>query len=587
MSKITRKIRNKAAALLTCLLLPLAAMSQSAVTGRVTDKASGEPLPGVTILERGTLNGTTTDADGHYSLILRKQTALLRFSMIGMGTQVLMAHQGERLNVRLGADVQQLDQVVVTGYMSEKKADLTGAVTVVKMKDVADIPTGNVMASLQSRVPGVNITTDGTPGGMNTSVLVRGVTTINDSSPLYVIDGVMTRDNIASILSSDDIASIQVLKDAASAAIYGAQAANGVIIITTKHAREGQTRVNFDMSLSAQTFVSGIHLLNTQQWGDCYWQAYKYSYGTTPNSAVYGNGPEAVPQEYYYDANGIKIKTGNTNWPDEIFSTALMQNYNVTLANGSKHGSTTLSLNYMDQDGLCRNTDFKRFNTRIATDYHFLNNHLRIGESAAINRWTQHLQPDGIEEEAIAQHPAVPLYDEEGDYAGGYIDILGDKPNMIRLTDNEKNNRHEYWRVFGNSYIEIEPIRDLVFKSNFGVNYYNEFNSVFVPAWQEGSRSVSTNSLSTNTNHTLSWIWSNTANYRFKFGKNTFSALLGMEAKKDHTETLSGYGTGFAVEDVDYRYLDAATAGQTVGGNASNYSMVSYFGKINYAFNEK
>lgn len=157
-------------------------------------------------------------------------------------------------------DSQLIDEVVVTGYMSEKKASLTGSVAVVKMKDVADIPTGNVLSSLQGRVAGMNITTDGTPGGGNTSTLVRGKSSFrNDAnSPLYVIDGVMTRENISSILSSNDVESIQVLKDAASASIYGAQAANGVIIITTKRAKKGETRVDFDMSLTLQTYQCGL-----------------------------------------------------------------------------------------------------------------------------------------------------------------------------------------------------------------------------------------------------------------------------------------------------------------------------------------
>ena len=200
-----------------------------------------------------------------------------------------------------------------TGHMAEKKASLTGSVAVVKMKEVADIPTGNVMSGLQGRVAGMNVTTDGKPGGGNTDTKLRGITTINNSSPLYVIDGVQTHDNVASIISSNDVESIQVLKDAASAAIYGAQAANGVIIITTKRAKEGDVKVSFDMSLTAQTFTGGIDMLDAYQWGDVYWQAYKNTFGTNPNSVVYGNGDikeikvnkdkksQECDREYYYD----------------------------------------------------------------------------------------------------------------------------------------------------------------------------------------------------------------------------------------------------------------------------------------------
>lgn len=194
------------------------------------------------------------------------------------------------LKIVMEEDSKMIDEVVVTGYMAEKKASLTGSVAVVKMKEVADIPTGNVMSGLQGRVAGMNVTTDGKPGGGNTDTKLRGITTINNSSPLYVIDGIQTHDNVASIISSNDVESIQVLKDAASAAIYGAQAANGVIIITTKRAKEGDVKVSFDMSLTAQTFAGGVDMLDAYQWGDVYWQAYKNTYGTHPNSVVYGNG---------------------------------------------------------------------------------------------------------------------------------------------------------------------------------------------------------------------------------------------------------------------------------------------------------
>lgn len=568
-------------------IIPTLVFSQTkGITGIVTS-TDGSSLVGVSVVEKGTTNGTITDLDGKYQIHLKGEVGTLVFSMIGMETQEKNVKNGDVVNILLLDNQRLLDEIVVTGYTSERKVDITGSVSVVKMKDIANIPTGNVLSSLQGRVSGVNITTDGTPGGMNTSTMIRGTTTINNSSPLYVIDGVMTRDNIASILSSNDVESIQVLKDAASASIYGAQAANGVVIITTKRAKKGEIKVDFDMSLTSQTFSTGINLLNTQQWGDVYWQAYKYSYGTTPNSAVYGNGDTAVPQEYYYNTDKLKIKTADTDWAKEIYSTSLMQNYNVTLSKGADNGSTSLTLNYMDQDGLIRNTDFKRLNTRLSSDYAFLNNRLRIGESISINRWTQHLNPSGIEEQVLANHPAIPVYDENGGYAGGYVDILGDKPNMIRLTDNEKNNRHTYWRVFGNAYVEVEPIKNLIIKSNFGINYYNEFSSVFIPSWKEGSRSVNTNELTVTNSYNYNWVSSNTAAYSLNINKHSASFLLGFEAKKDYSEHLNGYGTNLAIEDKNYLYLDGVTASQTVGNNASTYAMLSGFGRVNYSYDGK
>ena len=217
------------------------------VTGTVTDAGNGDPLIGAAVVVKGTTNGTSTDIDGRFELNVPSGSTL-EFSCIGYTTVALPATA--TMNVAMEVDTRFLDEVVVTGYMTEKKSDLTGSVAVVKMREVADIPTGNVMTALQGRVAGMNVSTDGTPGGQGTTSLVRGTTTFNNASPLYVIDGVMTRSDIGTIISSNDIESMQVLKDAASAAIYGAQAANGVIIITTKlenpRARDPLSRSRLD-----------------------------------------------------------------------------------------------------------------------------------------------------------------------------------------------------------------------------------------------------------------------------------------------------------------------------------------------------
>ena len=239
----------------------------------MTSKTDGQPIIGASVVQNDSKStGTITDLDGNFTISVPKN-ASLAISYIGYKEVIIAAKPS--LKIVMEEDSKMIDEVVVTGYMAEKKASLTGSVAVVKMKEVADIPTGNVMSGLQGRVAGMNVTTDGKPGGGNTDTKLRGITTINNSSPLYVIDGIQTHDNVASIISSNDVESIQVLKDAASAAIYGAQAANGVIIITTKRAKEGDVKVSFDMSLTAQTFAGGVDMLDAYQWGDVYWQAYK------------------------------------------------------------------------------------------------------------------------------------------------------------------------------------------------------------------------------------------------------------------------------------------------------------------------
>lgn len=284
------------------LLLIMAIFAQAqtiTVHGTVFSKTDDEPLIGASVMsEIKSANGAATDLDGNFTLNVPKGSNII-ISYVGYRSVTLPAEP--EMTVYLEEDTEMLEEVVVVGYSTEKKSDLTGSVSVVKMKDVADTPTGNVIQSLQGRVAGMNITTDGTPGGLSTGTSIRGASSFRGDAngPLYVIDGVMTRENPGTILNSNDVESIQVLKDAASASIYGAQAANGVIIITTKRARKGECKVTFDATLTIQTYNSGLDMLNADQWGEVYWSAYKYSYGTTPmSSELFGNGATPVLQPY-------------------------------------------------------------------------------------------------------------------------------------------------------------------------------------------------------------------------------------------------------------------------------------------------
>lgn len=584
MSKIfnLKKFNLLLAIFLCCGQIVLA--QKVSVSSTIVD-ITNEPIIGATILEKGTLNGTVSNIDGHFSLDVSSVESTIQISYVGYISIELNVKQIPN-RIVMHEDAATLDEIIVTGYTTERKADLTGAVSVVDMDEIVNIPTGNILSSLQGRVPGMNVNTDGTPGGINTSAFIRGQTTFGNNSPLYVIDGVMTRDNIAHIISANDIESIQVLKDAASASIYGTQASNGVIIITTKRAKKGEIKVDFDMSLTYQVYHSPIKMLNAAEWGDVYWKAYQ-NIGLNPSHDLYGNGANPVIPEYIYNVEGeVPIRSGDTDWAKEIYNSALMQNYNVTVARGSENGSSSLSFNFLDHDGIIKHTNFSRFNTRLTSDYQFLDNRLRIGESIAVNRWTQVLKAGGIEELVIAQHPIIPVYDEEGGYAGPTYGI-GDKPNPVRLMDNQKNNRREYWRIFGSGFIEIEPIDNLIFKTNFGINYFNAFESDFVPKWREGNRSVDKNELNVSNNYSREWVWSNTVAYNFDIDRHSASFLGGMEAKEFYSESLTGYRSGFLLETLDFRYLNAGGDGQRNGNISSRTAMLSYFAKTNYSYDSR
>ena len=553
------------------------------VKGNVVSATDAEPLIGASVVSSVQESlGTITDFDGNFTIDVPEGSSLT-ISYIGFVSVTVKA--APQLNIELKEDAETLSEVVVVGYSTEKKSDLTGSVSVIKMKDVADMPTGNVMQSLQGRVAGMTVTTDGTPGGLSTATSIRGASSFRSDAngPLYVIDGVMTRENPGTIINSNDVESIQVLKDAASASIYGAQAANGVIIITTKRAKKGEASVTFDASLTMQTYTSGLDLLDANQWGDVYWSAYKYAHnGATPASSVYGNGATAKLQTYQ-NLNGADVLPQTTDWEDQIHRTALMQTYSIGLQKGAENGSSSLSLSWLDHDGIVKGTDFKRLNSRFSSDYGFLDNRLKAGGNVAVNWWTSHDMPGGIEENAVKQHPAKAVYDVEGVYVDQIYDILGDTPNAMRLIENAAANKNEYWRVFGNAYLQVEPIKNLIVKTNFGVNYYNETHKTFEPAWLRDT----VNKLTQSTSKNQDWVWTNTAQYNFDLDKHSFMALAGFESKKYHNENFFGYGTGLQIEDPNYLYLSSVTANKNVGAGASNYSMVSGFGKLNYTYDNK
>ena len=443
-------------------IMAIAAQAQNiTVHGTVVSKTDDEPLIGASVVPDGNAGaGVATDIDGNFTLSVPEGTGLT-VSYVGFRSQTVKA--APQLSIILEEDAEILDEVVVVGYSSEKKSDLTGSVSVVKMKDVSDTPTGNVIQALQGRVAGMNITTDGTPGGLSTGTSIRGASSFRGDAngPLYVIDGVMTRENPGTILNSNDVESIQVLKDAASAAIYGAQAANGVIIITTKRAKQGECRVTFDATLTLQTYNSGLDMLNADQWGEVYWSAYKYTYGTTPSSSeLYGNG--ATPQlQPYTNLNGVIVNPQNTDWEKEIHRTALMQTYSVGLSKGSENGASSMSLSWLDHDGIIKGSDFQKANARFSSDYGYLNNRLRAGGNVTLNWWRQHNAPGGVEENAIKMHPARTVYDSEGNYNDQVAFGLNDTPNLVRQIEEQSANKHEYWRVFGNAYLSIEPVKIL------------------------------------------------------------------------------------------------------------------------------
>ena len=344
--------------------LSVASWAQNAVIHGVVTDEHNEPVIGATIKVDGTKTGAVTDIDGNFSIEAGKG-ATLSISYIGYNTMQVKASDGMKIQLKEAAN--DLNEVVVTGYQVQRKADLTGAISVVNVDELSKQNENNPMKAMQGRVPGMNITADGSPSGAAT-VRIRGVGTLNNNDPLYIIDGVPTKAGMHE-LNASDIESIQVLKDAASASIYGSRAANGVIIITTKKGKNGKIKIDLDASVAASMYAHKMDVLNAKEYGQVMWQAYVND-GLDPNTNGLGyhydwgynasGYPQlnAISMSKYLDAAG-KTPAADTDWFDETTRTGIIQNYNVAVSNGSERGNSFFSLGYYKNLGIIKTSDFQ------------------------------------------------------------------------------------------------------------------------------------------------------------------------------------------------------------------------------------
>ena len=570
------------------------------ITGTVVD-ATGEAVIGATVMEKGTSNGTITDFDGNFKLKV-SEGATLVFSYIGFRTEELPAQQG--MNVTMQDNAKELAEVVVVGYQTQRKADLTGSVSVVETKDLKSSSDTDPMRALQGKVPGMTISSNGSPVGAGT-VRIRGIGSFNSSQdPLFVIDGVPTTTNL-NTLNMNDIESMQVLKDAASASIYGSRAANGVIIITTRSGKKGdKVKVDFSASLTAQFYNSQtmMKLANTKEYATSMAQAamndgldpeqYANNYGLTFNAAAgvpFSAYDPATGQMRQFTANGLydgfinakrTMRFSDTDWLEQISRTGFAQHYDVSISNATEKSSALFSFGYKKNNGILKYTDFESFSGRINTSYK-VNKMITIGENATITYSNQvDCQPL---ENALKMAPTVPVYEEDGVTFSGPVGGMSDRQNPLRELYHNRDNRLKMWRIFGNAYINIEPIKGLLLRSNFGLDLWSENIHSVTYTWHSDVVNNSTPSASMGAKTSTKWTWSNTANYNFVLGvDHSFTLLGGMELHRDIDEHSNAYAQMFALENYNYMYPDAATGTQRASGIQEGYNLVSFFGKVDY-----
>lgn len=561
------------------------------VTGKVTSEEG--PVPGATVVIKGTTVGTATDAQGNFTLNVPDGNGTLVISFIGYKTQEVPINNRSTVNVTLETDVQALRELVVTGYSTQQKKDLTGAVSVIDVEEIKDIPTGNPMRALQGRVPGVNITTNGSPSGEAT-VRIRGIGTLGNNDPLYVIDGIPTKSGLEQI-SQADIESIQVLKDASSATIYGSRAANGVIIVTTKRAKSGVSRINFNSSVSTQTYNTKLDMLDTYGRAKVYWQS-AVNDGVDPNNH----------QIYKYDwtnINGVPVlnevilpefidaqqtmRPADTYWYDEIARTSLIQSYDLSIANGGERGNALFSLSFYDNKGVVKESESKRYTARLNTGYDFFHGKLKVGENLSVTHISNKLIPIGdVLYTALVQQPLVPVHTIDGGW-GGPAPGMNDRHNPVRLIEDNKQNKNYFFRIFGNAYADLEVVPRLNLRTSFGIDYNTNYQRTLRKSYTSGFLSDPSNQVNTSQGISGNWIWQNTLTYNVDLGQNRFDFLLGSEQIRYINQNFWGSRRGYALENINYAYLGAGSTNKDNGGGGSSYSLLSHFAKVNYSYDER
>lgn len=583
------------------------AVADQVVKGKVTD-STGKPIAGVSVNVKGTSGGTSTNANGEYTINVSENSSLV-FSSIGYAMKEIPVNGQSIVNVTLSEETKVLNEVVMTGYSSQRKKDITGSVAVVDMSALKSIPTGSAEQALQGQASGVTVIGSGAPGGRN-DIFIRGVTSFGNSQPLVIVDGVQ---GSLTDLNINDIASMQVLKDAGAASIYGVRGSNGVIVITTKKGKSGQPTISLDSYYGVQTPAKGnvFNLLNSEDYARLFKQVNPgtilfangvpdYTYAGPSSAGTANEGDSAInPSKYLYDASNPEndyliqrlSKTG-TDWFHEIFKSAPMQSHTITGSGGTDKANYLFSLGYLDQQGTLINTYLKRYSARVNTELK-INKNIKIGENVYLyykqNPGFSNQQEGNAVSLAFRTLPIIPVYDINGNYGGTWLGPdLGTGENAVAVQQRTASNKNNYWDVIGNVFAEVSFLRHFTARSSFGgtVDHQSTHNFTY-NAYNDKQGHTSQNSYNENAYFNSSYTWTNTLNYNNTFGVHNIKVLVGTEAVKNYGESLGGSSNGFFSTDPDYFFLNNGTSNVTNYSSAYVNSLFSLFSRLDYTFNDK
>lgn len=584
------------------------AWAQISVSGAITDAEENIPLIGVNVLVQGTSTGTVTDLDGKYQLSVASD-AILEVSYTGYQPQVISLDGRTQINIELKPETAVLDEVVVIGYGTRRRGDISGAVTSVNEDYVAQQGVANLSKALQGSTSGLTVVSGSNPGS-NAQIRVRGLGTINNNEPLWVVDGVFD----APQPPPSQVESIEVLKDASATAIYGARGANGVILVTTKRGKANQKpRVEFSLrsgvvqpnskyDISTDPEEIGL-MLWLEQTNDGIDPAHPhFSFTGAPSATVNdflfpngaSNGDPSTDMALYNQQNYPITRSSamGTDWLDQIYQNGLTQDYNLSVAGGSDKTQYAFMGNFLQEGGMLKHTQFSRYSLRSnvsskVTDW------LQIGETLAVtfseNTGYNSNNNNGIFRLINEVSPLIPVYDEAGNFAGGVVGgTLNDGPNPLGQLYRSKDNYNRSFGMTGNVFAQVEPVKDLKVKTLFGYNINNSKNfAPRLPDWENTNGARST-SLSEGTANNITWNWSNTINYSTTINENhNLDVLLGFEARRTAARWLFASRDGFFSNDLNFLVLDAGEGNQQNGSSGFNQSTVSQFGRIQYGYQSR
>jgi TonB-linked SusC/RagA family outer membrane protein len=552
------------------------------ISGRVTSAADGEPLPGVSILVKGTATGTVTDVSGNYAVVAPEDGTLV-FSFVGFSTTEVPINGQTVINVSMTAESKALDEIVVIGYGQQERSRITGAISTVNVDELSGVTSGGIQEALQGRVAGVNITpTSGMPGGA-LDMNVRGVATFGNGNPLFVIDGVpiLTEEssrnfNPLASLNPENIKSIQILKDASASAIYGARAANGVVIITTNRGSEGETKIQVRSSIGVSEVTKLLPMMSTAQW---------IPYSTE----AYVNAGRPIPVAFEEPLLSQNLQR-NTDWQREGFSPATVQNYWLGVSGGTQTANYAFSAGYLDQEGTLPTSGFKRYSARINSDFQ-VGNKLKIGETVEFSQaeWTGTFSQTGATmRQLLQQAPTVPVYnpDNLGGFDGPRLEYgpVGRQNSIGHLTLDGTNLTQS--KVLGNAYIEYEIIPGLTNRFNVGGEITFGETVQFLPRFEMGDRVRTVAILNEGTRNESAYLVEDVLTFQRKFNDvHDLTILAGFTQQHSWAKSINVQVRNFPNDDL--RTIAAAFEERDISGNETGWALRSQIGRINYTFNDK